>query len=150
MSPFIKGALLGFSIAAPVGPIGLLCIQQSLSRGRQAGLACGLGAATADAVYGSVAAFGLTAVSAYLIRFAVPLQIVGGAFLIYLGIRTLRQRPAGDSATVSSSPRWLGLYASTAGLTLANPSTILSFIAAFTGLGLGVQGDGFGAAGMLV
>lgn len=136
MHSFIKGALLGFSIAAPVGPIGLLCIQQSLARGRLAGLACGLGAATADAAYGAVAAFGLSAVSGFLIHVAGGFQLLGGLFLVYLGAVTIRQAPAAHAAhTPVTSGNW-GRYAATFGLTLANPTTILSFIAAFAGLGL--------------
>ncbi len=150
MPPFLKGAILGFSIAAPVGPIGLLCIQQSLTRGRVAGLACGLGAATADAAYGSVAAFGLSAVSTYLLRVATPLQIVGGLFLVFLGATTIRQRPARQAVPVEASPRLFRLYLSTVGLTLANPATILSFIAAFAGLGLGLENRGVAAAASMV
>ena len=150
MSPLLKGAVLGFSIAAPVGPIGLLCIQRSVTNGRWAGLACGLGAATADAFYGAVAAFGLTAVSSVLLRMQTPLQLFGGLFLVYLGLATLRQQPAAQAAHLENSPRLTRLFASTCLLTLANPMTILSFGAVFAGLGLGTELVGAGGAFSLV
>src|SRR4051812_43650135 len=85
---FIKGLILGFAIAAPVGPIGVLCIRRSLADGQSSGLATGLGAATADAAYGCMAAFGLTAVSTFLVNQRFWLGLVGGIFLCYLGART--------------------------------------------------------------
>jgi len=99
----LKGLALGFSIAAPVGPIGVLCIRRSLAEGRQIGLATGLGAATADALYGAVAAFGLTAVSSFLVGQKWWLGLIGGLFLCYLGIRTFISRPAENSTTVAGS-----------------------------------------------
>src|SRR5947207_15333568 len=93
-----KGIIIGFSIAAPVGPIGVLCIRRSLAEGRQMGLVTGLGAATADAVYGCVAGFGLTAVSSFLVGQKVWLGFVGGLFLCYLGIRTFVSKPAEKAA----------------------------------------------------
>lgn len=94
MSLFLRGLLVGFSIAAPVGPIGLLCIRRSLADGRAIGLATGLGAATADACYGAVAAFGLSAVSRGLLAQRLWLQLAGGALLIALGVRTALASPA--------------------------------------------------------
>jgi threonine/homoserine/homoserine lactone efflux protein len=144
----LKGLAIGFSIAAPVGPIGLLCIRRSLAEGQRAGLATGLGAATADAVYGCVAGFGLTAVSSFLVGRRFWLGLLGGAFLCYLGARTFRSRPAEQAATVASK----GLVSaclSTFLLTLTNPMTILSFAAVFAGLGLGTSTD-YRAAGALV
>src|SRR5690349_1559477 len=90
----LRGVLLGLSIAAPVGPIGVLCIRRTLANGRVVGFVSGLGAATADAFYGSVAAFGLTAISTLLIAQSFWLRLIGGAFLLYLGVRTLLARPA--------------------------------------------------------
>jgi threonine/homoserine/homoserine lactone efflux protein len=144
----LKGITIGFSIAAPVGPIGLLCIRRSLGDGILAGLATGLGAATADAVYGCVAGFGLTAVSRFLIRQQLWLGVFGGAFLCYLGIRILVTRPAfkqEETRTVGLLPA----YGSTLLLTLANPLTILSFAAVFAGFGLGAAPD-YSAAVRLV
>lgn len=149
MSLFLQGILLGFSIAAPVGPIGVLCIRRTLANGRWSGLATGLGAATADAVYGAIAAFGLTAISGFLVAQQSWLQLVGGAFLVYLGIRTLLSRPAAEAASASSSTL-TGDYASTFFLTLTNPLTILSFVAVFAGLGLAASDRSYGSAVGLV
>jgi threonine/homoserine/homoserine lactone efflux protein len=143
-NPFLTGLLIGISIAAPVGPIGVLCIRRTLAHGTMTGLASGLGAATADAAYGCVAAFGLTAVSGFLVRQQMALGIVGGGFLCYLGIRTFCSRPAAGSATPGGAGL-LSAYASTVLLTLANPATILSFAAVFAGLGLGRSAD-YGSA----
>lgn len=131
---FIQGLILGFSIAAPVGPIGLLCLRRSLAHGRLAGLVSGLGAATADAFYGLLAALGLTAFSNFLLEFQAALQLSGGLFLLYLGFTALRIHPAAVAATAPASPRLGSAYLSTLLLTLANPLTILSFLALFAGL----------------
>lgn len=146
---FFQGLLLGFSIAAPVGPIGVLCIRRTLAIGRLSGLVTGLGAATADGVYGAIAAFGLTAISGFLIAQQTWLRLVGGAFLVYLGLRTLLARPA-VAALDSGSASLAGDYASTFFLTLTNPLTILSFVAVFAGLGLATNGQGYGSAAGLV
>src|SRR5215831_7933665 len=98
LSFLMKGTIIGFSIAAPVGPIGILCIRRSLAEGRQVGLATGLGAATADAGYGCVAGFGLTAVSSFLVGQKFWLGVLGGMFLCYLGVRTFFSRPAAQAA----------------------------------------------------
>jgi threonine/homoserine/homoserine lactone efflux protein len=132
---FYKGLVIGFSIAAPVGPIGILCIKRTLTLGRWVGLASGLGAATADAIYGFIAAFGLTFISNFLIQQQTWLRLIGGAFLCYLGIKTFISQPAVSSAP-SSHLSILNAYGSTFFLTLTNPLTILSFAAIFAGLGL--------------
>ncbi|MGB3308580.1 MAG: LysE family transporter [Nodosilinea sp.] len=131
----LKGMGLGLAIAAPVGPIGLLCIRRSLTQGQLMGLVTGLGAATADGLYGCIAGFGLTAVADLLVSQAQAMQLIGGLFLCYLGVTTLRADPASEAAKISSRGLW-GAYASTLVLTLTNPATILSFIAIFAGLGL--------------
>lgn len=146
---FFRALLLGFAIAAPVGPIGLLCIRRTLAEGRGAGLASGLGAATADALYGAVAGFGLTALSTLLVQQQTWLRLAGGAFLCYLGARTLLSRPAERPAR-SQGPGLFGAYLSTFLLTLTNPLTILSFAAAFAGLGLAQTGGDFAAAAATV
>ena len=145
----LKGLLIGFSIAAPVGPIGVLCIRRTIAEGRLVGLVTGLGAATADAFYGFVAAFGLTFISTFLVSQQVWLRAIGGVFLIYLGIRTFLSRPATDSVARSggSLP---AAYASTLLLTLTNPLTILSFAVVFAGLGLGSTGGDYLTAALLV
>jgi threonine/homoserine/homoserine lactone efflux protein len=137
---FLRGLLIGFSIAAPVGPIGVLCIRRTLAEGRAAGFVSGLGAATADAFYGCIAAFGLTAVSSLLVGQSLWLRLIGGAFLCYLGLRTFLARPASEAAQVSNRSGLLGAYASTLLLTLTNPATILSFVAVFAGIGV-ASGD---------
>jgi threonine/homoserine/homoserine lactone efflux protein len=138
---FLKGLLIGFAIAAPVGPIGVLCIRRTFAEGRAAGFATGLGAATADAFYGAVAGFGLTAVSAFLLGFQSELRLGGGVFLCALGLKTFLSRPAAAGARMQG--RGLAqAYATTVVLTLTNPATILSFIAVFAGAGLGQQRAG--------
>jgi threonine/homoserine/homoserine lactone efflux protein len=137
LTAFVKGAGIGLAIAAPVGPIGVLCIRRSLADGRAIGLATGLGAATADAAYGSVAAFGLTAISNALVNSRFWLALIGGIFLCYLGIRTWLSKPADNKETSSNVGGWWSAYASTLLLTLTNPMTILSFLAIFAGLGAG-------------
>jgi threonine/homoserine/homoserine lactone efflux protein len=140
LETLLRGLLIGFSIAAPVGPIGVLCIRRTLADGRATGLAVGLGAATADAVYGAIAGFGLTAVSSLLVRQQGVLRLVGGLFLCYLGVRTFLASPAQDAARAGGAGL-LGAFTSTFGLTLANPATILSFVAVFAGLGIAGAGS---------
>ncbi len=149
VSFLVRGGIIGFSIAAPVGPIGVLCIRRTLAEGRATGFVSGLGAATADAIYGSIAAFGLTAISGALFGQQVWLRLIGGAFLCYLGIRTVAARPAAQSAAATGSGL-PGAYASTFFLTLTNPMTILSFAAVFAGLGLASTSASFTSAAVLV
>ncbi len=151
-STFLEGLFIGFAVAAPVGPIGVLCIRRTLTHGRLAGFISGLGAASADACYGFVAAFGLTAISGFLLDAQEFLRFGGGAFLIWLGIRAWRSKPKADNAH-NGRPNGLGLLASYAGtflLTLANPSTILTFLAIFAGLGLAAKGRAYTEASILV
>jgi threonine/homoserine/homoserine lactone efflux protein len=146
---FARGLAVGFSIAAPVGAIGLLCVRRTLAEGRLAGFVTGLGAATADAAYGAVAAFGLTAVMGALTDHAAWVRLLGGCFLCYLGIVTFRAAPADLAAPGAARTGLAGAYASTVALTLANPSTILSFVAVFAGLGLAEAGGRADAAAMV-
>lgn len=138
MNSFAQGALIGFAIAAPVGPIGLLCIRGTLERGRMQGFFCGLGAATADAVYGTIAAAGLAAVTTFLLGIQFWLKLLGGLFLLYLGWKSARAAaPSGVAVnTPTHEPRGAlaSGYFSIFALTLANPATILSFVAIFAGL----------------
>jgi len=144
----VQGLLIGFSIAAPVGPIGVLCIRRSLADGARVGLLTGLGAASADAIYGAIAAFGLTAISSLLVEQRFLLGLLGGLFLCYLGIRTFLARPANDAPTPARAGALMA-YASTFMLTLTNPMTILSFAAVFVGFGIGSAKD-YNAAGAMV
>lgn len=140
---FGRGLLVGVSIAAPVGPIGVLCIRRTLTLGTLAGLVSGLGAATADAIYGAIAAYGLTAISGILVGQSFWFRLVGGVFLIYLGVQTGLAKPATKPAEVGGLTNAQGLagaYFSTVILTITNPATIMSFAAVFAGLGLGGAG----------
>lgn len=131
----IQGIILGFSIAAPVGPIGVLCIGRTLAYGRPTGLATGFGAATADAFYGMVAALGLSSISNALLGMGLWLPLLGGSFLCFLGVRTMFSKPASLRSGGRNRGLW-GSYLSTFLLTLANPMTIISFAAIFSGLGI--------------
>jgi threonine/homoserine/homoserine lactone efflux protein len=146
---FVKGLFFGFSIAAPVGPIGILCIRRSMAGGWAAGLTTGLGAATADALYGCVAGFGLSAVSGLLVSQRAWMQLAGGLFLCWLGIRTLAS--ASTHKTVGESRAAVAAgYLSALLLTLTNPMTILAFAAVFAAMGLGSVAAGRLAAPWLV
>lgn len=129
---FLRGILIGFAIAAPVGPIGVLCIRRTLSHGKLAGFLSGMGAATADMFYGAIAAFGLTVITDLLVENTFWLRIIGGCFLLYLGIKTFLEKPAGHAAQANQSG-YFGAYLSTFFLTITNPITILSFAAIFAG-----------------
>jgi threonine/homoserine/homoserine lactone efflux protein len=144
----LKGLVIGFSIAAPVGPIGLLSIRRSLERGWGIGFATGLGAATADAAYGCVAGFGLTAISSFLIRQRLWLGLIGGAFLCFLGVHTFLSKPANRPMSAQEGGGAVA-YLSTLFLTLTNPATSLSFVAVFAGFGVGA-GNGYAQALVLV
>jgi len=148
-SLFLRGLIIGFSIAAPVGPIGVLCIRRTLALGRLTGFVSGLGAATADACYGSIAALGLTLIAAFLIDQANWLRLIGGVYLCYLGIKTFRSKPAVQAAQADGQGL-LGAYTSTLLLTLTNPMTILSFAAIFAGLGAGAASGNVWGALLLV
>lgn len=126
----IKGLALGFSIAAPVGPIGVLCIRRTLARGFKAGLVSGLGAASADAVYGTIAATGLTLVADFLLKQQLWLGLLGGSFLLYLGTKTFRTAPPAENGFTEKGSVG-GDYLSTLLLTLSNPMTIFMFAAIF-------------------
>ncbi len=132
---FVKGVIIGFSIAAPVGPIGILCIQRTLEKGRITGLVSGLGAATADAVYGAIAGFGLTFLSNLILGSQFWIRLFGGIFLCYLGLKIFFSNPSKKSSA-NMIPSLSRAYSSTLLLTLANPATILSFTAVFAGLGI--------------
>ncbi len=133
----LKGLMIGFAIAAPVGPIGILCIQRSLHDGFKIGLMTGLGAALADGTYGLVAGFGLTVISSFLISYQMWIRIFGGIFLIYLGIKLLFAKPSVKEKKENSDKSSWHTLATTYFLTLTSPVTILSFVAVFAGLGLG-------------
>ena len=148
---FLKGLIIGFVIAAPVGPIGVLCARRTLMHGRRAGFYSGMGAATADAIYGFIAAFGLTFISAFLIDHQASLRLIGGGLLLYLGVKAFVARPVKKTDLPRSARHYAGLYTSTFFLTLTNPMTILSFAAVFAGFGLaGTMGSVLSAAVLIV
>ena len=145
-----KGTLIGLAVAAPVGPIGVLCIRRSLNAGMLAGLVTGLGAAAADALYGAVAAFGLTSVSIFLLGHQVTIRTLGGAALLVIALRILVAPPAKAAQGRNGEVRLAGAFVSCFLLTLTNPTTILSFLAIFAGLGLAEWVGSYTAATVLV
>jgi threonine/homoserine/homoserine lactone efflux protein len=148
LSLLLRGFVLGFTIAAAVGPISLLVIRRTIAQGRVVGLASGLGVATADATYGAIAAFGLTAVTDLLLDWRRALALIGGVFLLWLAWRTARTVPGEAAAETNGKRRGLpGAYLGLLGLTLTNPMTILSFAALF--VGLGVTGGNLAGATLL-
>lgn len=132
----IKGLIIGFSVAAPVGPIGVLTIKRTLTEGRVSGFVTGLGAAMADTLYGLIAGFGLTALSSFFLTQEFWMKLVGGFFLLFLGIKSFVIKPASKAASIDSKGLFNN-FISTFFLTVTNPTTILSFIAIFAGIGLG-------------
>jgi threonine/homoserine/homoserine lactone efflux protein len=142
-------ALIGLSIAAPVGPIALLIVQRTLADGFAIGLACGLGTALADALYGCLAAFGLLAASPLLEDVARWVGLAGALFLLYLGLRIVASRPALKAAQEEGRGRLAGAFLTTFLLTLSNPLTIVSFLAVFASLGV-AAGGAPGAAATVV
>jgi threonine/homoserine/homoserine lactone efflux protein len=145
---FLKGLAFGFVLAATVGPMWVLCFRRTVAYGALTGFVSGMGIAVADGLYGAVAAFGLTAISGFLLRYSFWIGLVGGVFLVYLGIKTLFSRPSANGET--AKPASLAqAFLSTLGLTLANPPTILAFVAIFAGLGLSASTD-YALAAMIV
>lgn len=142
---FFKGLAFGFVLAATVGPMWVLCLRRTLAYGALTGFASGMGIAVADGFYGAVAAFGLTAVSGFLLAHSFWIGLAGGGFLAYLGVKTLLSQPRleGEAARPAGLAQ---AFLSTLGLTLANPPTILAFAAIFAGLGLAASADYAAAA----
>lgn len=148
-----KGGLAGFIIAAPVGPVGVLCVQRTLNKGRLSGLAAGLGAAFADAVYGCIAAFGLSLISRWLEQHEMAFRLVGGLFLCFMAWRMLRAYFHPAPQQVPAPLRNGGLLAgfvSTFVLTATNPITIVAFLGIFAFFGIGSFGLSDEMAGWLV
>ena len=136
---FARTFIIGIVVAAPVGAMGILCIQRTLAHGWRGGFATGAGIATADAMYAALAAFGVTAVAQWMVSYQAQLRIVGGLALLWLGWRAIRTPPAHDAAKAVDSTRLAPLYTSAVGLTLTNPLTIMAFAAIFAGAGLVTQ-----------
>src|SRR3984885_11089623 len=156
--PFlVKGLLLGLALAAPLGPIGILCLSRTLVEGPRIGFICGLGAAVADTLYALAGAVALSAIAEWIIDDRTALRLLGGAFLVYLGARTF-MRPTIVLPTLARLPSQLPsgvhtAFMSTFLLTLANPVTLLGYAAMFAGLGVapvGLIGAANSAAAALV
>ncbi|MFO0995966.1 MAG: LysE family transporter [Alphaproteobacteria bacterium] len=135
-SLFGTGIIIGFAIAAPVGPVGVLCAQRTITRGAVAGLVSGFGAAIADSIFGMIAAFGLSIVAEWIFEHQVWVRLVGGVFLLVLGIRILRRRQPHAAASAPSNGNMVGHFVSTFVLTITNPITILSFAGIFAAFGV--------------
>ena len=146
----IKGLIIGFVIAAPVGPIGVLCARRTLMHGRRAGFFSGMGATTADAIYGFIAAFGLTVISDFLLGHQFAFKLFGGAILSFLGLKTLFAEARVEKVIHKTVSRYVAMYSSTFLLTLTNPMTIFSFAAVFSGFGLSFARGSAESAGVLV
>ncbi|MDR3686128.1 MAG: LysE family transporter [Coriobacteriia bacterium] len=140
---YLRTFVLGVFVAAPVGAMGMLCIQRTLERGWRAGMTTGLGIATADGIYAALAAFGVAAVASVLVAWQTPLRLVGGGVLVYLGIRSILAKPAAcdfaEQPGAASVGQHAATYASAVGLTLTNPMTIMAFGAVFASAGLVAQ-----------
>lgn len=145
----LKGGLVGFCLAVPIGPINVLCMRRTLEHGRASGLASGLGAAMADAIYGGIAGFGVQFASQALIGYQMWLRLLGGALLCYLGYRTFVAKPV-EKEMANGQAGLMGDVLSTFVLTLTNPMTILSFAAVFAALGVAQEETGFLGPTMLV
>jgi threonine/homoserine/homoserine lactone efflux protein len=147
---FLKGLVIGVSIAAPVGPIGVLCIRTTLTQGVTAGFVTGLGAAAADAIYAALGAFGIGAVTLLINSAGQPLRIIGIIVLLWIAWSTWRQKTSNETSLQAAPSLWPA-FIGTCGLTLTNPMTILSFAAIFAGAGLTGGGENaVGQAAMLV
>ncbi|KXX63508.1 hypothetical protein AY586_05245 [Marichromatium gracile] len=147
--PLIAGLMLGVAIAAPPGPVGLLCMSRTLAHGARNGLATGLGAALADACYGALVALGATALAELLTAHAAGLRLTGGLLLILLGMRQLVDVAVVPSA-VPAPPRHGSALLSALALTLTNPMTILAFVVALAAFGQSGAATGGGGAWALV
>jgi threonine/homoserine/homoserine lactone efflux protein len=135
---FIKGLIIGFVMAVPIGPIGIMCLRKTLAEGHSRGLIIGLGAATADSIYSSIAAFGLTFISEIITGQHFWVSMLGGVLLLYLGIRTFRAKRK-DSIVPFDKKGLLGSYISAFLLAITNPMTIFAFVAVFAAFGMGLR-----------
>lgn len=139
LSVFVKGLIAGFMIAAPVGPINVMCMRRTIVHGRLVGIVSGIGAASADTFFGAIAAFGLTFLHDFLLREKFWFGIVGGALLLIIGLRMLfakTPQPKKNDDQETDPATLLGDFTSTGFLTLTNPVTVLSFFAVFSAFGI--------------
>jgi threonine/homoserine/homoserine lactone efflux protein len=146
----LKGIAVGIVIAVPVGPVGVLCVRRTIFQGKMAGFVSGLGAATADALFGFIAAFGLTFVSDWLIGYQSWLRILGGCYLVYVGSCALLAKPQIRTNLERDTESLFRDFISTFALTLTNPITILAFLGIFAAVGLTGHEATLGRAAILV
>jgi threonine/homoserine/homoserine lactone efflux protein len=146
----LKGIAVGFVIAVPVGPVGVLCVRRTIFEGRLFGFISGLGAASADTIFGIIAGFGLTVISDLLLDYQIWLRSFGGLFLVYIGIRALRQRVLREAPPEKNAENLFAAYLSTFVLTITNPVTILAFLGIFAAVGFTGNEATVGRAAMLV
>jgi threonine/homoserine/homoserine lactone efflux protein len=147
---FLKGVGVGLVIAVPVGPVGVLCVRRTIFEGRLFGFMSGLGAASADTVFGIIAGFGLTVISDWLLGWLDWLRAAGGLFLLWIGIAALRKNVVATARPSRSAHDLLGAYLTTFALTLSNPVTILAFLGVFAALGFSGHAATLARAAMLV
>jgi len=147
---FLKGIVVGVVIAVPVGPVGVMCVRRTILEGKLSGFASGLGAATADAVFGVIAGFGLTAVSDWLIDYQQWLRVVGGCYLLYIGGSAFAAEPPRELESGNDPEGLLRDFFSTFVLAVTNPITVLAFLGIFAAIGLGGTQATFGHAAILV
>jgi threonine/homoserine/homoserine lactone efflux protein len=151
----IEGAVIGFLIALPIGPAGILCIQRGISHGAIAGYATGIGAAMGDAIFGGMAVFGLSYVAEFISRYETWIRLVGGLILVWLGVSYYRHRPRtiGDPVAADRAHpylTYLHYLTSSFFITIFNPITVMAFGAVFAGRGLTNVGSNMVAAGILI
>lgn len=151
----IEGAIIGFLIALPIGPAGILCIQRAISHGAIAGYATGVGAALGDAVFGGMAAFGLSYVADFIARYEMWIRGVGGTLLMWMGWSYYRHRPRtiGDPVAADRAHPYLtDLHYLTSSffITIFNPITVMAFGAVFASRGLSAVGGDLVAAAILI
>ena len=155
MSILFKGLILGISVAAPLGPIGLLCINRTLNKNFMSGVVSGMGATFADVFYGVIAGFGITFISNFFIDNKILFNVLGGFILLFMGWRTFRKKNQSFQRTKSVSIKfrkrnYVNDFLSTFVLTLSNPVTILFFTAVFATFGLSSPDVGLKSAGLLI
>jgi threonine/homoserine/homoserine lactone efflux protein len=146
----LKGIAVGVVIAVPVGPVGVMCVRRTILKSKRAGFVSGLGAATADALFGVIAAFGLTFISDLLIGYHQWLRIAGGCYLLYVGGSALLAKTNAEQSSELDAEGLLRDFLSTFALTLTNPITILAFLGIFSALGLSGADATFSRAAILV
>ncbi|MBV8651368.1 MAG: LysE family transporter [Alphaproteobacteria bacterium] len=146
----LKGIAVGIAIALPVGPVGVLCVRRTIFEGRYAGLVSGLGAVSADTIFGIIAGFSLSVVKNVLLDYQNLLRGGGGLFLIYLGVSALLKHVVRTETNETSAETLLGAYFTTFALTISNPITILAFLGIFAAVGFTGAEATLGRAGMLI